>query len=194
MENDSKNLIYGLFCPLTGEIHYVGKTRVGMKRPLTHLNNSHSDKINEWVDGLRKFGLSPEINILETCEDDSELIEKEKYWVYKFVGKGAQLLNIPLIKAANVLHKTKLNLLTIPEEEEVELQLNGMESVSEFVKTKRKECKITQKDFADKAGVGLRFLRELEQGEKTTLRLDKVIQVLKMFNATLVPFTPEPLR
>jgi y4mF family transcriptional regulator len=53
-------------------------------------------------------------------------------------------------------------------------------SLSEFVKTKRKAVKLTQLEFAMKAGVGLRFLRELEQG-KENLRLDKVNQVLQMF-------------
>ncbi|MDP2187943.1 MAG: helix-turn-helix transcriptional regulator [Sphingobacteriaceae bacterium] len=53
-------------------------------------------------------------------------------------------------------------------------------SLSDFVKTKRKAVKLTQPEFAIKAGVGLRFLRELEQG-KENLRLDKVNQVLQMF-------------
>jgi y4mF family transcriptional regulator len=49
-----------------------------------------------------------------------------------------------------------------------------------FVKQKRTSAKLTQPELAEKAGVGLRFLRELEQG-KETLRLDKVNQVLKLF-------------
>ena len=44
-----KRLIYCLKCPFTKEIHYVGKSSSGMIRPLSHLNKSHSDKINEWV-------------------------------------------------------------------------------------------------------------------------------------------------
>ncbi|GAB3522329.1 helix-turn-helix domain-containing protein [Emticicia fontis] len=57
-----------------------------------------------------------------------------------------------------------------------------MNPISEFVKQKRKSVKLTQEELAQKAGVGLRFLRELEQG-KTTLRLDKVNQVLDMFGS-----------
>ena len=53
-------------------------------------------------------------------------------------------------------------------------------SIAEFVKERRKKLGMTQVVLADRAGVGLRFLRELEQG-KTNLRLDKVNQVLKMF-------------
>lgn len=54
--------------------------------------------------------------------------------------------------------------------------------IAVFVKQKRKQLKITQPELAEKAGVGLRFVRELEQG-KETLRLDKVNQVLALFGA-----------
>jgi y4mF family transcriptional regulator len=52
--------------------------------------------------------------------------------------------------------------------------------LSSFVKEKRNAAKLTQPELAEKAGVGLRFLREMEQG-KESLRLDKVNQVLKLF-------------
>jgi len=52
--------------------------------------------------------------------------------------------------------------------------------LNEFVKEKRRLTNLTQPEMAEKAGVGLRFVRELEQG-KETLRLDKVNQVLKLF-------------
>ena len=55
-----------------------------------------------------------------------------------------------------------------------------MESIQLFVKQKRKELKLTQEDLALHAGVGLRFVRDLEQGKKT-LRLDKVNDVLALF-------------
>ena len=53
-------------------------------------------------------------------------------------------------------------------------------NLADFVKIKRKSVKLTQPELAEKAGVGLRFIRELEQG-KQTLRLDKVNQVLFLF-------------
>lgn len=49
-----------------------------------------------------------------------------------------------------------------------------------FVRQKRSESKLTQPEMAQKAGVGLRFVRELEQG-KESLRIDKVNQVLRLF-------------
>lgn len=52
--------------------------------------------------------------------------------------------------------------------------------IASFVKGRRRAVKLTQPELAKKAGVGLRFVRELEQG-KQTLRLDKVNQVLWLF-------------
>ncbi|HHT03267.1 MAG TPA: helix-turn-helix transcriptional regulator [Bacteroidales bacterium] len=57
-------------------------------------------------------------------------------------------------------------------------------SLKEFVKAKRKESGLTQQELAEKSGVGLRFIRELEQ-EKPTLRMDKVNQILVLFGAEL---------
>lgn len=54
--------------------------------------------------------------------------------------------------------------------------------LSEYVKRMRKEHNLTQIELSEKSGVGLRFVRELEQG-KETLRLDKVNQVLNLFGA-----------
>ena len=57
-------------------------------------------------------------------------------------------------------------------------------NLSTFVKEKRKLFGLTQQDLSEKSGVGLRFVRELEQG-KNTLRMDKVNQVLALFGAEL---------
>jgi y4mF family transcriptional regulator len=58
--------------------------------------------------------------------------------------------------------------------------------LKEFIKEKRRLSNLTQPDLAEKAGVGLRFVREMEQG-KETLRMDKVNQVLKLFGYQLGP-------
>lgn len=52
--------------------------------------------------------------------------------------------------------------------------------LSDFVKERRNVARLTQPALAEKAGVGLRFVRDLEQG-KETIRLDKVNQVLQLF-------------
>ena len=55
-----------------------------------------------------------------------------------------------------------------------------------FIKERRGTMGLTQKDLSDRAGVGLRFIRELEQG-KSSLRLDKVNQVLALFGRRMEP-------
>ena len=52
--------------------------------------------------------------------------------------------------------------------------------IADFVKDMRRKFGLTQVDLADKSGVGLRFVRELEQG-KQTLRIDKINLVLNLF-------------
>ena len=59
-------------------------------------------------------------------------------------------------------------------------------NLSTYVKETRRQFGLTQVDLAAKSGVGLRFLRELEQG-KETLRLDKVNQVLMLFGHEVGP-------
>lgn len=59
-----------------------------------------------------------------------------------------------------------------------------MEALAEFIKKRRKKAKLTQAELAQRAGVGLRFIRELEASKKT-LRLDKVEQVLQLFGHTV---------
>lgn len=61
-----------------------------------------------------------------------------------------------------------------------------MSAISEFIKESRKKAGLTQEEFALRAGLGLRFVRELEQG-KETVRMDKVNKALAMFGAEAVP-------
>jgi y4mF family transcriptional regulator len=57
-------------------------------------------------------------------------------------------------------------------------------TIEGLIKLKRKKLKLTQIDLAQKSGVGIRFLRELERG-KSTLRMDKVNQVLNLLGYEL---------
>lgn len=61
-----------------------------------------------------------------------------------------------------------------------------MDNISDFIKKKRKQASLTQQELAEKAGVGLRFIRELENN-KTSVRVEKVDQVLKLFGYQLGP-------
>ncbi len=61
-----------------------------------------------------------------------------------------------------------------------------MNKIAKYVKKQRKQLGLTQEEFAMRSGLGLRFVRELEQG-KETVRMDKVNQALAMFGMEAVP-------
>ena len=61
-----------------------------------------------------------------------------------------------------------------------------MNKIAEFIKQNRKASGLTQEEFAIRSGLGLRFVRELEQGKKT-VRMDKVNVALAMFGVEAVP-------
>jgi predicted transcriptional regulator len=61
-----------------------------------------------------------------------------------------------------------------------------MENLAKFVKRSRRAARLKQPELVQKGGVGLRFIREMEQG-KTTLRMDAVNKVLRLFGKYLGP-------
>ena len=61
-----------------------------------------------------------------------------------------------------------------------------MSIIGDYIKQERKRVGLTQEEFAIRSGLGLRFVRELEQG-KETVRMDKVNQALAMFGKEAVP-------
>ena len=58
--------------------------------------------------------------------------------------------------------------------------------LGEYIRAKRKLYNLTQMELAERSGVGVRFVRELERG-KQTVQLDKVNMVLALFGEGLVP-------
>lgn len=67
-----------------------------------------------------------------------------------------------------------------------------MRPLAEFVKERRKEVNLTQREFAERAGVALTVIRKIEQG-KTNLNVDKVNLVLRMFGHSLAPVNRKDL-
>ena len=95
------------------------------------------------------------------------------------------------IKRSNVFYTVHAPFLT----KEITLWLacllyTSQTTLSKYVKAMRKQYNLTQVELSEKSGVGLRFVRELEQG-KQTLRLDKVNQLLSLFGSEVgaVPIT-----
>ena len=172
-----KRLIYVLKCPFTNDVHYVGKSTQGMIRPLQHLSESHSDKIKEWVENLRQLGHKPEIEILENVSINDDIDVRERYWINKFLNNGSVLLNSNLISPTLINNK----LDEILEDKYVE----PIKRIGSFIKEKRKFLKLTQEELSQKSGVGLRFIREIEQSKDKGFNIDKIQTILNLFGCTL---------
>lgn len=158
-------IIYCLESPIDNKIYYVGKSDRGLKRPLKHLYYSNNENVNEWIKTLNNK--KPYIKILEIVKNENDLLNKEKFWINKLKNENHPLLNKLYSKEKHLKY--------------IDYQ------IGDFIREKRKQCKLTQKEFAEKSGVGLKFIRDLEQG-KESCRMDKVLYILDMFGATLVPY------
>ena len=66
------------------------------------------------------------------------------------------------------------------------------ECIGKFIKAERRKTGLTQEEFALRSGLGLRFIRDLEQGKKT-VRMDKVVQALSMLGYHLEPVKDKTL-
>ena len=146
-----------------------------MVRPLSHLKESHSNKIKEWVSELKDLGYAPEVNIVQYVSLEEDLDKIERYWIAYHINKGSMLLNTNLVIPITILPNL---------DEILSDDVNEIGQISTFIKEKRKSVNLTQQEFAERAGVALTVIRKIEQG-KSNVSLDGLLQILKMFGATL---------
>lgn len=163
-----KYIIYGLYCPFTNKLHYVGKSSHGMTRPLQHLNKSHSEKIGEWVIQLKFIGYKPIVKILEECNENN-VDEKEKIWIQKAIDEGQYLLNI-----------THNNTLTILKQKEYENEDTDILIIGKTIKDARVNLGFTQNYLSEMAGIDRSTLYRIERGNKqiTIKNLKEILRVL----------------
>ena len=172
-----ENIIYGLYCPIRNKPVYVGQSMYGTDRPFTHIQEqSHSKKVNEWINDLKKNGLNPIIVILERTDNSEILNDKEKFWVQKFINEGNLLLNQYLVSPAF------FNVVEFSEERENTFN----DKLRLFVKGRRKILNLTQKEISQKSGVGLRFVRKVEQkNSKQNFNTESLNKLLYCLGAKL---------
>jgi hypothetical protein len=93
---NKKNIIYGLTCPDTGIIRYIGKSSTGFARPKQHASKSSLIGIshkNNWVKSLIMNNKIYGIKVIEECDTKEILNEREIYWIKFYKDKGANLTN-----------------------------------------------------------------------------------------------------
>lgn len=168
----NNNLIYALYCPINNIPVYIGQTTKGINRPFLHIKEkSHNKKVNEWVNYLKKINLNPIIIILESDFKDDYINSKEQYWIHKYLNDGHILLN--QINISPFFYQIK--------EFDNYTQNDLLSQIRIFIKAKRKMLKLTQVELAEKSGVGVKFLRDLEQGTKNNFNTKSIEKVLNLF-------------
>lgn len=161
-----KYYVYAHIDPLTNEIFYIGKGTKDRSRSGVSRNTSWK----RHVEFLQKQGLSYDVKTLHICETSDDALRKEILEIRSAVDSGKKILNRRGYPEAI----SRESLIT-------DHKADAFDSaVAAIVREKRKKLKLTQVKLAEKAGVGLRFVRELEQGKKS-LRMDCVDKVLWLF-------------
>lgn len=75
--------IYRLIDSRNNEVRYIGKTTNPKRRYKQHLYDKRKSHKSSWIQSLRKLGLKPIFEIIETC-DENNWVEREKYWINQY--------------------------------------------------------------------------------------------------------------
>jgi len=188
-------IIYGLRDPRTDEYWYVGKSINGISRAKSHINRSHNDLVNEWIDGLKSDNLIPIIDILEELDNYSLLLDKETYWINKLLKEEHPLCNIMHSDDTYILRekiKYEKNRLKdeLDELKSIKYESYGPSSLSHIIYNLRKNIlHLSRNDFARISGVGRTLIYDIEKG-KMSMRLDKLLKILNALNIKIYFITP----
>jgi hypothetical protein len=163
------NIIYVLNCPITKKPVYVGKSINGVERPFLHIDEkSHSEKVNRWVKSVKQRNKEPQVYIVEHDVDEKFLDAKETFWINYYLSKGVQLLNQKGIDPALLL------------EVKMDVEEDPLYEIRMFIINKRKKMKLTQVELSEKAGVGLKVVRDIEQGRKSNFQTGPLLKILNL--------------
>lgn len=159
----------------SGDVFYIGKG-TGNR---CHERAGRTSKWKAYVKSFERIGLTYSVEIVKTFDNEVDALGYENSLIEE------------LLKEGNILTNTRVSLkISSPE-----ILIENIEDVTStgnsamlgrFIKEKRKQAKLTQLDFARKAGLGLRAVKEIETG-KPTLRLDTVNKAFWLFGYELGP-------
>lgn len=168
----NKYLIYGLYCPITDNIHYIGKSSRGFIRPTEHMNRSHSIKISTWVESLSMLGYKPVVKILEECTSDN-INEKEIYWIEKLSGEGEYLLNMTHNNVSEIIINNKYSFK------------DDLYRIGREIKKIRNNMGLSQELIAKTSNIDRKTLYRIECGHKGIV-LSAILRVLSVLGYELV--------
>ena len=166
-----RNIIYGLRDPRNDVYVYVGKSTVGLNRPLQHLTKSHNEGVNKWVRELRKKNREPIVDIIEIVENIDDLSNREKHWINYYGDVNPYILNRQLTPPPIVQYRT------IDTDNELFWLCKTLSKASTIIKRERIFRNISQEELAKEADVARSTLSLFEKGENTS-----ILVVIKMAN------------
>ena len=162
--------------PVTSETHTLSIHNVE-PNPQQPRKAFDEEELQQLADSIREHGIIQPLAVRPMGEGYYQIIAGERRWR---AARMAGLSEVPVL-ILDVDDKTVMEMALI---ENLQRQdLNPIEEANGY-KTLMEEYGLTQEDLAMKSGVGLCFVRNLEQG-KPTLRMDKVNQLLDLFNYEL---------
>lgn len=88
--------IYCLKDPLNGDIRYIGQTKTTLAHRLwRHVNikEKHETHRGRWIESLKKQNLKPIIELLEICDNEVEMNNREIYLINEYKENGFDLVN-----------------------------------------------------------------------------------------------------
>jgi len=93
--------IYGLKCPVSQKIVYVGRTKLPLEKRLQQHINSHNPQVKMWIRHLKYFELEPEIILIEGFNKFDTMAVREKFWISHYFSLNYNLFNIMLVDGKN---------------------------------------------------------------------------------------------
>lgn len=176
------NIIYGLKDPRNNVYQYIGKSSVGIERPLSHLLNSHSININKWIKELKSNSEYPIIDIIEEVEDLNNLNIREKFWIKYYYNLNPNLLNIQSIKDDN-FETCNFKIHSLNDKKDFNNLVNILDNIPKILKNERLCRNLSQEQIANMANVNRATISLIENGKTGSIEyIKKYIKVLKETN------------
>lgn len=157
------NLIYALYDPRNDMPVYVGKTTIGVNRPIKHLHYSHSSVVREWVSELNKIGCSPIIKIIEKDIELNQLSDREKYWIKEYYDINPELLNQQLMSGIKDDIQYKID------KEELVLVENYLNNIPMLLKSLKYLTNKNQVEIADTLNISYGTIKRIENGKNISV-------------------------
>lgn len=169
------NLIYALLDPRNDMVVYVGKTTVGMSRPMMHLHYSHNENVRKWVDDLSAINLTPKIYVIEEGIELMELSKREQFWINEYYKINPNIFNVAL-NGNNKKGKMDFNVNW----SDVQNALYFLKNMPMFLKGVRLSFKLNQTELGEYLDIARSTIGILENGGDA--KLSNIVAIIELYN------------